>query len=172
MTSATHIRFTNDIGEFIVVPLNQLRRAALRFTPYMGMGDPRTKFFGTMSPATKRLYDQYVDGPDSYDRCKVFTKKVFRYLEKASLEDIIRFVIAANRYNLTYGYGYFDLSIPTVSTQSWVQMHIDECNSNDISIFQWPHEKPEGAWVEIATYRAYQEHDTHQEEQLIGWATR
>ncbi|MDK8650019.1 hypothetical protein QP849_06330 [Alloscardovia omnicolens] len=172
MTSVTHIRFTSDIGEFIVIPLDQLRRAALRFTPYMGMTDPRTKFFGTMNSTTKRIHDQYVNGPDSYARSEVFAKKVFRYLEKASLEDIIRFVIAANRYNLTYGYGYFDLSIPTVSTQSWVQMHIDECAYNDSSIFQWPHERPEGAWVEIATYRAYQQHDTDKEEQLIDWATR
>lgn len=143
----------------------------MRYTQYVGEGDPRTKFFATMNPTTKRLYDQYVNGSDSYARSEVFAKKVFRYLEKASLEDIIRFVIFANRYNLTYGYGYSDLSIPTVSVQQWYQMHISEGDDND-TIFAWPHEKPEDAWVEIATYRAYQQHDTDQEEQLIDWTSR
>ncbi|MGR1195124.1 hypothetical protein ACUXZ5_00860 [Alloscardovia omnicolens] len=168
MTSVTHIRFTTDSGAFMVVPLDQLRRAALRYTQYMSEGDPRTKFFATMNPTTRRIHDQYVNGPDTVSR---YAKKVFRYLEKASLEDIIRFVIFANRYNLTYGYGYFDLSIPTVSVQQWYQMHISEGDDND-TIFAWPHEKPEGAWVEIATYRAYQQHDTDQEEQLIDWTSR
>lgn len=39
MTSVTHIRFTTDAGAFMVVPLDQLRRAALRYTQYMSEGD-------------------------------------------------------------------------------------------------------------------------------------
>ena len=61
MTSVTHIRFTTDSGAFMVVPLDQLRRAALRYTQYMSEGDPRTKFFATMNSTTRRIHDQYVN---------------------------------------------------------------------------------------------------------------
>ncbi|WP_148130796.1 hypothetical protein [Alloscardovia sp. HMSC034E08] len=73
----------------------------------------------------------------------------------------------SNSKQLTYGYGYFDDTIPTGESENWFKKNINgEGMTYMIALNE---DAPEGAWVEIATYEALHTHDDFEEESLIDW---